>query len=592
MANFKNYNTNKLDFKLSQNEYWDFFLAKDDLSGIGDSTVPSGCLAVHFDFNDADTYPIGQSIETIASLVTWSGATNTGYTFNTIGLTGIDNGFIKFEKISADTSNNALLSALTGSTLVISSGDTRLYLNAVSGSTNQYVYPLEIASSDAIGNHIKLCGGFYQGYYKLDGSTYEVLPNRVNKAWVSEFWLNKSDVSCSGVTGTTLNDLYPDNKGFFFYMGTRAENKFWNQFNGIDSGCTSGCTVSSGCSDTISEWCTIPKESDITLSGDYGVGIPLNPPLVEINLITNPFLIYGRAHSGSSSSCNTCNNNEFGLGTHTVCTYDGNGIVVTKYGETVTNTTNPFLIYGRAHSGSSSNCNSCGGNHDGYGINTICSFSGFTKPTTVLDYKLDIIDNALGFRIKDDGSIGYRLLTVTASCINDVYLSGYTIQEEYSASGMVSDDQWTNITIKFISNEYLSDCELTNHPVRKGRLMFYVNGYLKFVVRDFNEFIAKRLNDYKDKQVGVPFNFSIGGGTQGLLESQTFDGRDPNDMELPIENNFAGSFIGYISDFKFYICDVPFIDISDNYINGMDVGLLIQDDGFLILTDDDSGIII
>jgi hypothetical protein len=47
------------------------------------------------------------------------------------------------------------------------------------------------------------------------------------------------------------------------------------------SGCTSGCTI--------------PKEIDIVLLGDYNINIPLNPPLINIKLEFNPFLIYGRA---------------------------------------------------------------------------------------------------------------------------------------------------------------------------------------------------------------------------------------------------------------------------------------------------------
>ena len=97
--------------------------------------------------------------------------------------------------------------------------------------------------------------------------------------------------------------------------------------------------------------------------------------------------------------------------------------------------------------------------------------------------------------------------------------------------------------------------------------MFYVDGRLKFVVDDFKEFVSKRLNEYKDKQLGVPFNISLGGGSQGLLETMTFDGRDPADLGLNIEKNFAGTFIGDISEFKFYICDLDWVDIN----NGFDV---------------------
>lgn len=600
MGNIKNYNFNKLDLKLSNSDYWDFFLATDEGPIQQCSGVTSGdCFVVWYDFNNQNIFPSSATSATsIYSLVTWDGAVNTGYTMNTIGLTGIDNGLITFNTISGDTSNQVLLSALTGSTLVIPSGDTRLLLTRVSGTTGNFIYPMDyvINSGSTVGNYMNLCGGFYQGYYKLDGNSYEVLPVRVNQAWAAEFWLNPSSSGCTGNTGTTLNDTYPNNKGFFFYMGTRAENKFWNRFDGVDSGCTSGCTQPSGCTDTISPWCTIPKESEISIIGDYGVGIPLDPPQVEINLITNGFLIYGRAYDdgyhrltgvtdsfvytnnnevliNTGSTCNPCRmcgGNHDGLGTQTVCSYDGNGIVVVNTAKHTTNNQNPFLVYGRARKqGSSCGCSACNGPGDGLGNETVCSFSGFTSPIDEIDYRTDIIDNALGFRIKDDGSIGYRLLTITGSCLSastgNTYVTGVTVEEKYSVSGMVSSDTWSYVVIRFVTN-YLDDCDLKFKKPRKGKLMFYVNGFLKFVVDDFDELVARRLNEYKSKQVGVPFNFSLGGGSQGLVESQTFDGLDMADRNLPIETNFGGTFIGGISQFKFNICDLTFCDIQYNYI--------------------------
>ena len=34
----------------------------------------------------------------------------------------------------------------------------------------------------------------------------------------------------------TLNDKYPENNGFFLYLGTRSENKFWYEYikNNVD----------------------------------------------------------------------------------------------------------------------------------------------------------------------------------------------------------------------------------------------------------------------------------------------------------------------------------------------------------------------
>jgi hypothetical protein len=100
--------------------------------------------------------------------------------------TGIDNGLISYTKDISDTNNVALLNA--GSTLNIPRNDTRLHLSSVSGMTGNFTYPIEICcDTTPLGGHVKLTGGFYQGYYKLDGISYEVLPVRVNQSWSVEF---------------------------------------------------------------------------------------------------------------------------------------------------------------------------------------------------------------------------------------------------------------------------------------------------------------------------------------------------------------------------------------------------------------------
>jgi hypothetical protein len=615
MGNIRNFNFNKLDLRLSNSDYWDFYLSTDG-SSLEPNTPPSSgdCFVVWYDFNNSAT-----TASTIYSLVSWTGSTNTGYTLNTLGLTGLDNGLVSFQKDPLDPTNQALLSALTGTTLVIPSGDTRLTLNQVTGTTEEYTYPITYLS-DSSGYYKQFCGGFYQGFYKIDGTNYEVLPNRVNQGWVAEFWL-KPNSGCteyknfqsdetfefmddypyqfmdqsSEFTGRTLNNTYPNNKGIFFYIGTRAENKFWNQFEGADTGCTSACTISdSGCTGTVSTFCTVLKEPDITLIGDNGFGIPLNPPRVETELVTNQFLIYGRANDKradkltgetgtiiASAITNTsdknacCDLNSYdGLGTQNVCEYDGNGIWVGKSVEIQTDFRNPFLIYGRGNGYlSGCSCSQCCGSGDGLGNQTVCIYSGKTSKESEIDYNLDIIDNALGFRIKDDGSIGYRLLTVSGQCYTTesgerLYTSGITIQEEYSASGMVPTDVWSYIAIRFVT-DFKEGCDLELSKPRSGKLMFYVNAKLKFVVDEFPEFIAKRLDENKLKQVGVPFNISLGGGTQGLIESQTFDGLDEADRNLPLETHFGGTFIGGISQFKFNICDLSFNQIKNNYNNDL-----------------------
>jgi hypothetical protein len=625
MGNIKNFNFNKIDLKLSNNNYWDFYLANDEREKPNCNGLTSGdCFVVWYDFNNDNIFPNNDITSSdIYSLVYWEGSINSGYTFNSIGLTGIDNGLILFDKQSGDTSNQTLLSALTGSTLIIPSGDSRLHMSKVSGTTGLFTYGNDLTNDGDrpnIGTFANLYGGFYQGYYKIDGSTYQVLPTRVNHSWAAEFWLTREVFITP--TGSTLNSVYPNNSGFFFYMGTRAENKFWNEWVGSDTGCTSGCTSDTGCTDTVSEWCTIPKENNITVIGDYGIGISLDPPRTEIDLITNEFLIYGRAYDGrpdvltgdngtilyftgdntSNITSFGCDNiSETGLGTQRACSYDGEGIPITRTRQVITNNINPFLVYGRAIKPNPFSGTCCPGPQDGLGNETINSFSGFSIDETTIDYNLDIIDNALGFRIKEDGSIGYRLLTVTGSCTTgtteQTYISGVTIKEEYSISGLVDTLNWHYIVIKF-TTDYKDDCELKITKPRVGKLKFYIDGYLKHVVNDFPEFIGKRLDEYKSKQVGVPFNFSLGGGSQGLLESQTFGGLDLNDRGLPIETNFAGTFIGGISQFKFNICDLSFCNIRNSYINeapnyGIDTrNLILLENEFLMLQEDDSGIIL
>jgi hypothetical protein len=625
MGNIKNFNFDKLKLQISNSDYWDFYLANDETSGNCDALLSGSCFVVWYDFNNPDTF-LNELKNSLHSLVSWTGATNSGYTLNTIGLTGIDNGLITFDKSSGDTSNQALLSALTNSTLVIQSGHTGLIMDAVTGTTSGLTYDIFVSSGETEGQYMDFMGGFYQGFYKLDGYNYQVLPTRVNHSWSAEFWLKPKDVN---TTGTTLNDLYPENKGFFFYMGTRAENKFWNQWYGADTGCTSNCTTTACTSgETVSEWCTIPKETDITIIGDYGIGIPLSPPQVEIDLITNPFLIYGRGsgdknwvtYTGETGTlifddetdssdtckgnckCGRCSGPDDGLAYLRAKQYDGNGLPNAKVRTYLSNENNPFLVYGRASL--SGTCGGgfsrCSGPDDGFGNETVRSFSGFSAPLIELDYNLDIIDNALGFRITEDGRIGYRLLTVTGECqtINGErrYVSGVTIEEKYSEPYMVDTDDWSYVVIKFVT-DFKSDCDLKTSNRRKGKLLFYVNSKLKFVVNEFDEFIARRLDEYKDKQLGVPFNFSLGGGSQGLMESQTFDGLDPNDRRLPIQENFAGSFVGSISQFKFNICDLKYCNIVQNYIAGIAqynpnlTNYLLTEDGEILITQNNENIL-
>jgi len=139
------------------------------------------------------------------------------------------------------------------------------------------------------------------------------------------------------------------------------------------------------------------------------------------------------------------------------------------------------------------------------------------------------------------------------------------MDEEYSVSGTVTPDKWSHIVVKWVNNDNYNECKLETDGPRRGKFKFYVNSNLIFTSKELDESIPKRLYELQEKQVGVPYNISLGGGTQGLIESLTFDGQDPEDLGLIVEKNFAGSFIGYISTFKMYDKNLSWCEIKDSY---------------------------
>jgi hypothetical protein len=515
MSNIYQHNFNNYNLRLSNSDYWDHYISYDSKgNGLNHATILSGdCLLINIDIDDSGSY----SGDTLYSLKDWTGSTvqGSGVTLNDIGLTGIDNGFIDLP-CTADTSGTTFLNTYTGSTLFLSSGDTRYSMKRVTGCT--YDYPIDILSGMTEGNYARLCGGFYQGFFKLSDRTffvpkddnkftwepsdfclddplsgntlsgtpynYQTLPTRYEKGWTAEFWVKRDINACSGVTATTLNDVYPNNKGFFYYMGTRSENKFWDVFSG-----ETGYTTSSG--------------------------VDLAPPSVTATTLND----------------------------------------------------NPFLVY------------------NGSNLTSACTFTGISETVTrERDRDADIVENALGFRIKDDGSVGYRYLTVSGECSGDTYVTGTSVVEEYSEENVVIGGFWSHVVVRFTAYNTITNCDLINEGRRKGRLDIYVNGYLKFTKEDFDEFLFKDLNEHREKQQGVPFNYSFGGGTQGLIETRTINGPDVKDEDLVIEQNFAGSFNGYVAMFNMYGCSLDVTTIRYSFADKASRFGLVE--GTVIFVDD------
>jgi hypothetical protein len=162
----------------------------------------------------------------------------------------------------------------------------------------------------------------------------------------------------------------------------------------------------------------------------------------------------------------------------------------------------------------------------------------------------DLYNNALAFRITDKGEIGYRMLSM------DCEKEGRdktTIIEGYSFENIIPDCEWAVVNVRI---QFFED---------KMKLMFYVNGKLAYISQELPKISLKALNDLYEKQEGVPYNISLGGGTQGLAETI-----QPNYMlnptrVYPLEKYFAGSFIGYLKSFKIYNCFMEQLIIENNY---------------------------
>jgi len=138
----------------------------------------------------------------------------------------------------------------------------------------------------------------------------------------------------------------------------------------------------------------------------------------------------------------------------------------------------------------------------------------------------------------------------------------------------------------------ITDLWLEQKNFRKGTLKIFVNGQLFMVCEDFEEIIPRPLNTFKERQVGVPFNISVGGGTQGLKDNLTLSGTCPAELSgmtyqqdpeclttedldntiysglttnIFLEEVFGGSFIGEISAFRMYVEPLDASEVKHNF---------------------------
>lgn len=547
MQNILNHNKFQFGTTLNFSDYWDFSLYLPQCGGGLDLGTPyDGCLAASID-TTYDECIDGSSIKSMTGYV-YSKCRSKGIEYNNIGLTGMDNGLIKFNKYEITVEEFTEL--LTESVYTIDADDCTLKLNPVDGNNQIYNYTSAIVEHDGV-RCLRLNGGFYQGFFAdSDPCIYSVLPTTLgDSGWGLHFELKRRDF---GNSKRTLNSEHPENKGIFFYIGTRTENK-WIKYYDVDESfeksaikppkkpnpyvteeeCNNNfddCLYSDyyvpdynistdcGCKGYFKEpymeeedYPDQDKHSDImeTTDGHY-----LNEANVYDIETDNKFVLFDRSPKGL-----------------TVKTYQDGDTAVLRFKE-IPNDENYFTLFNRGCNGITVN------EYDEY----------VDKNGNKYDVYGDLYRNALGFQIKDDGSIGYKFFV--KDCKSEEPDKPYKIESEFSNPGVVEYGKWTDVFVKIL-------------PVGKVgmRMMFFVNGKLRLVSRELPLINLRKLNDTPDKQESAPFNISLGGGTQGLCDVIYNDFMKIPEYIYPLEKEFGGTFVGYIKSFRFFECLLNFDQI-------------------------------
>lgn len=518
MANIKNNNYRKIDCRLIRDKYMDFMLSKDDaqISSLGDE-----CYAAKLNFNNIKG-------KNVISNISWVNAKQSDKELLNIGYTGVDNGFITYDKDRI--ANDEFLELYTNTKFDLSTYGTKFFITEVNGNSGLLTYPIEKHD-----NYVALKGGFYQGFFKIHGDDYQTLPQYIHDEWNFNITLRKKNYE---TLSNTLNKRHPSNEGIFLYIGTRAENKFWELYKTAPK-------MENFKYNDLDDYCT-----------DYNI--------MDGNVITKQY----QEESNDSIFDNEYLQEQIDL--TNIKLKDSKGNAIGEKGFYEIETDNKFIFFNQTKNGftiktwkdyykfiltGKKDCPTI--NYFPYLNQTA---NGYTKDdiedlnsehSYEYDVFKDIENNALGFKINNDGSISYRLLTKNCEIV-----------EESTFPSLIKDDEWYNIHIKIVRKPSSIECE-KYHKQDTMQLYIYVNGFLKMVSKELPELMLSPLDDTPERQEGVPYNISIGGGTQGLMERILLNYYDKTDYTLPLEENFGGSFIGDIKTFSFLPCKIDFPTIYE-----------------------------
>lgn len=409
------------------------------------NTIIPDNLAVHIDLTNLKSWNLNTGFTSI-SLSKWGSAVSDNIFLYDFGLTGFDNGRVNkmYDTLSLTPSDNKVTlypigyNNATGGTFYTPSGIIGVTGTTIGTGITATTLP------PSVGRYFKVNGGYLQGFYKLKGFNYELVPSRFASGVTIE--------SLMYISGTSFND------GYFYYMGQRAEDKYIESFS--------------------------------------GESINYNTQTLE-------------AIKGSNNVTITT----------TVSTLNFSG-VTTSAGDYLNNFVSTQVLK-----------------------NAMNDQNQFTTGYTQIEDK-GINNNVIGFFISSDRRIGY-------SRINDKGLVESNVSDNQLNTG------WTLITIVFKPYDIITDSKLLCcTDSRLGDFIVYVNGRRFWKIENYDEFYFRSTPNNKEKQEGVPYNISWGGGSFGLKHSYHYDTnvRVVFDGKTPITGTSGHSSV-YTTGFT--LVDVP-----------------------------------
>lgn len=503
IQNIKNNRAHRVDLALRNDEYYDLAL----FNG-GTSQAVTLCPILSLMPEKTNAFPLS-----IPSF--WKDGKNEGTTLENIGLTGIDNGLISYRKDRIEDAE--FFKIATESKIHFEKDDMTLKMQPVGGNTLQYDYPMTISDGA-----INFKGGFLQGMFATPDGKVSLLPKKLcGKEWNLSFKLKTNNAYAN--TGRSLNMKHPENEGIFFFMGVRAENKFdklyYSKKGSEDEELFNpdGYFSEEECNTYL-----VPCDKDgcnCAIESDYFLPPEETPESVNTN----------------------------------------NGFDITESGQKEIATDNKYLWFDRTKNGFNIHTWDEEAEHriqlterpninlypwlnrtpTGYTTNNIGKIYATQASETRTSEAKDIANNAFALKLNSDGSISYRLSTL--DCDSEKHMG---LLEERTLPALFKDNEWFDLRVRIVPTSAIH-----------MKLMFYVNGLLKFISKELPTFNFRKLNELDEKQEGVPFNISLGGGTQGLCEMIDITNYMKNPTEAYfMENNFCGTFLGDMKSFSFSVC--------------------------------------